>query len=394
MQWVSEISCTTSFVDALAEAAAGVHAALGGSQPDIVFAFASPHHAEHYARIPEAVGSAFGGAPVFGCSGAGIIGGGREVERSAALTLVGAVMPGVELRCFALDAGEIPSADAAADTWHARTEVAPAELAGLLIAGDPFSCDAAALVAGLDRAYPDAVKIGGIASGGSQPGQTALFAGTQTTGSGMIGLALSGNVVVDTLVAQGCRPIGTPMFVTRTDGNVILELDGRAASRVLQEIYEASNERDRALMRKALFVGLATEPGREIYRPGDFLVRNILGLDARTGALAVAAPLRQNGVVQFHVRDAETSAHDLTALLRGYAARGNRPSGALMFSCMGRGVGLYGQPNHDIDELREQLGEVPTGGFFCNGEIGPVGGHTQLHGYTSSIALLRRRHAD
>jgi small ligand-binding sensory domain FIST len=394
MQWVSELSTTASFVDALAEAAAGVHARLGGSKPDIVFAFASPHHAEHYADLPGTVGEALGGVPVFGCSGGGIIGGGREIERSAALTLVGAVLPGVELRIFELGAGEMPNADDAIDTWHARTEVEPTELAGLLIAADPFSCDPAAMLAGLDRAYPEAVKIGGLASGGTQPGQTALFAGTHTAGNGMIGLALAGNVVVDTLVAQGCRPIGTPMFVTRSDGNTIFELDGRAASRVLQELYEAAGERDRLLMRKALFVGIATLPGREIYRPGDFLVRNILGLDSRSGALAVAAPLHRNGVVQFHVRDAETSAHDLTALLRGYAARGNRPSGALMFSCLGRGTGLYGAPNHDIDELREQLGDIPTGGFFCNGEFGPVGGTTHLHGYTSSIALLRRRHSD
>ncbi|HWB82031.1 MAG TPA: FIST N-terminal domain-containing protein [Nannocystaceae bacterium] len=394
MQWVSELSSTASFVDALAEAAAGVHARLDGSQPDIVFAFVSPHHAEHWGRIPEVVSEAFGGAPVFGCSGGGVIGGGREIERTPALALVGAVLPGVEVRSFALAPGEIPAIDSAAESWHGRAEIDPADLGALLLVADPFTCDVPPMLAGLDRAFPDAVKIGGLASGGSQPGQTALFCGGQTHDDGMIGLSLGGNLVVDTLVAQGCRPVGTPMFVTRTDGHVILELDGRPAARVLQELYESSNERDRELMRKALFVGLVTEPGREVYGAGDFLVRNILGLDARTGALAVAAKVRQNGVVQFHVRDADASAHDLRSLLRGYTARGNRPAGALMFSCLGRGVGLYGVPNHDVDELREQLGEVPAGGFFCNGEIGPVGGHTYMHGYTSSIALFRRRHAD
>ncbi len=393
MQWISELSNTASFVDALAESAAALHARLDGSQPDLVFAFASPHHAEHWARIPEAVSEAFSGAPVFGCSGGGIIGGGRELERAPALALFGAVLPGVEVRAFALSPGEIPAVDAS-ESWHGRVELDPAELSALLLVADPFSCDVPPMLAGLDRAFPDVVKIGGLASGGTQPGQTALFAGGQLHEDGMIGLSLGGNVVVDTLVAQGCRPVGTPMFVTRTDGHVVLELDGRPATRVLQELYEASGDRDRELMRKALFVGLATEPGREVYGAGDFLVRNILGLDAKTGALAIAAKLRQNGVVQFHVRDAETSAQDLRSLLRGYAARGNRPAGALMFSCLGRGVGLYGQPNHDSDELREQLGEVPIAGFFCNGEIGPVGGTTHMHGYTSSIALFRRRHAD
>lgn len=394
MQWVSELSCTASFVDALAEAAAGLRSRLDGSTPDVVFAFASPHHAEHYRQIPEAVAEATGGATVFGCSGGGIIGGGREIERASALALVGAVLPGVELRPFALARDELPPVDADAETWHRRSEIEPGELAALLLAVDPFTCDIAPLLPSLDRAYPGVVKIGGLASGGTQPGQTALFAAGHAWPGGMVGLALTGNVVVDTLVAQGCRPVGTPMFVTRNDGNVILELDGRSAARVLQELYEASDEHERELMRKALFVGLATEPDREVYRPGDFLVRNILGLDGRTGALALAASVHKNGVVQFHVRDAEASAHDLAAHLEGYVARGNRPAGGLLFSCLGRGVGLYGQPNHDLDALREHLGEVPTGGFFGNGEIGPVGGHTHLHGYTSSIALFRRRHAD
>ena len=97
--------------------------------------------------------------------------------------------------------------------------------------------------------------------------------------------------------------------------------------------------------------------------------------------------------MQFHLRDAKTSAADLRQLLAGYEPGTTTPQGALLFSCLGRGLHLYGRPDHDTDAFREHLGDVPLGGFFCNGEIGPVRGTTFLHGYTSSFGIFRRRGA-
>jgi small ligand-binding sensory domain FIST len=393
MQWVSKVSTAPSFVDAFAEAVAGIEIRLDGSAPDLVFLFASPHHREHFAGVPGALADAFPGALAFGCSGAGIVGDGRELERTAALSITAAVLPAVELSTFHVDAEDLVGADDS-EAWHSRLDLAGDASGALVVIADPFTCDTGPLLESLDRAFPALVKVGGLASGGNQPGQTAMFAGSSTYGTGAIGLALTGNLVVDAMVAQGCRPIGTPMFVTRSERNVINELDGRPVARVLQEVYEQAAPRDRELMRSSLFLGLVTRPDQQVYRQGDFLVRNILGLDARTGALAVAAEAPKNGVVQFHLRDADTSSEDLDAVLRGYTELGHRPAGVLMFSCVGRGHGLYGRPNHDVDALTRHVGEVPVGGFFGNGEIGPVGGRTHLHGYTTSFALFRRAHAD
>jgi small ligand-binding sensory domain FIST len=393
MQWVSKVSTAPGFVDALAEVVAGVRSRLDGSAPDLVFVFASPHHREHFPHLSAAVADTFPGALVFGCSGAGIVGEARELERTAALSITGAVLPAVELSTFHVEAEDLVGADDP-ESWHARLGMAPDATGALVVLADPFTCDAGPLVAGLDRAFPTLVKVGGLASGGTQPGQAALFAGASTHTSGAIGLALSGNLVVDAMVAQGCRPIGTPMFVTRSERNVIFDLDGRPVARVLQEVYDQAAPRDRELMRSSLFLGLVSRPDQQVYRQGDFLVRNILGLDARSGALAVAAEAPKNGVVQFHLRDADTSSEDLDVVLQRYAEQGHRPAGALMFSCLGRGQGLYGRPNHDVDALVRHVGDVAVGGFFCNGEIGPVGGRTHLHGYTTSFALFRRAHAD
>ena len=184
------------------------------------------------------------------------------------------------------------------------------------------------------------------------------------------------------------------MRVTRCEGNLLYELDDRLAFEVLQELFAALDARDRHLASTALFVGVLMDEFREEPQVGDFLIRNLIGADPRRGAVAVGEHLQEGMRVRFHLRDAETSAEDLHAMLKNYEKTSpeNAPlSGALLFSCLGRGEGLYGRPNFDTGVFREHLGDVPVGGFFCNGEIGPVGGATFLHGYTSSFGLFRPR---
>jgi small ligand-binding sensory domain FIST len=178
------------------------------------------------------------------------------------------------------------------------------------------------------------------------------------------------------------------MFVTAGHGHLIQELDGRRPLDLLRELYEGASPRDRELFRGSLFIGVVMRDGESEYRSGDFLVRNLLELDAESGALAVAADVHEGSVVQFHLRDAQASAEDLSSHLHEQGAA-SAPAGALLFSCLGRGRHLYGTPHHDSQMFSAHYGRVPIAGFFCNGEIGPVHGRTFLHGYTSSFALFR-----
>jgi small ligand-binding sensory domain FIST len=230
-----------------------------------------------------------------------------------------------------------------------------------------------------------------LASGGQQPGANVLFIDATPHRAGLVGVALSGRIEIDTIVAQGCRPIGQPMFVTKCQGNILWELDGQPAVHVLHGLYQTLPAADQELARHSLFLGMVMNEHQHEYRQGDFLIRNIIGMDTERGVLAVAATPRENAVVQFHLRDAHTSAQDLDHLLSGYrtATEGSPPQGALLFSCLGRGLQLYGKPDHDTGAFRAALGDVPLGGFFCNGEIGPVQGTTFLHGYTSAFGLFR-----
>ena len=248
-------------------------------------------------------------------------------------------------------------------------------------------------VRGLDRVYPSSTKIGGLASGARQVGATALYLGNQVYHSGAITLALTGNIEVDAVVAQGCRPIGDPMFVTSAHENLIREIDGRAPRDALASLFERLSPPDRDLFSQSLFLGLALRQDATEYSPGDFLIRNILGMDPQSGALWVNAQVPDKSVVQFHLRDATTSAMDLERALTTYrtSPHFSPAAGALLFSCAGRGSGLYGQADHDSNAFRRLIADVPIGGFFCNGEIGPVQNTTYLHGYTSAFAVFRER---
>ncbi len=220
-----------------------------------------------------------------------------------------------------------------------------------------------------------------------------MFLGDQTYHSGAVGVAFHGNITVDTVVAQGCRPVGHTMRITESRSNIFVGLDGETPMVVLKELFENSGERDRGLMRNSLFLGVVMDELLDDPKQGDFLIRNVVGMDERTGNLAIGELLKEGQVVQFHLRDAETSTDDLTAVLDRYASdnRENQIQGALLFSCLGRGEHLYGEPNHDSGIFHEKLGQVPLGGFFCNGEIGPVSGTTFLHGYTSSFGIFRSK---
>jgi small ligand-binding sensory domain FIST len=358
----------------------GLRGALDGP-PDLLICFASPLLAPDLGELPERLLAAFPGAALVGCTAAGVIGDGREVEGAAALAVTAARLPGATVA--PLHFGSDP------ERWAAAAPVDPDAQPAFLLLPEPFRCDVQALVTWLDAAFPDSPKLGGIASGGDRPGSSRLFLGERVYERGAVGVAIHGDVSVTTVVAQGCRPIGTPMFVTAARGNALFELDGRSALSVLQQVYDGLPARDQELFRRSLFLGLVMRSDQQQYGPGDFLIRNLAGIDPSRGALVVGARLQENAVVQFHVRDAETSAADLAALLRRNADA--RPEGALMFSCLGRGLHLYGRADHDTDMFRERFGPVPLGGFFCNGELGQVRGQTFLHGYTSSFGLFRAR---
>jgi small ligand-binding sensory domain FIST len=386
MRWASAISTGTD--DAVEEVVASVEAQLAGARPELVLAFVTDHLAGGFSRLSSELAQRFPGATVAGCTAGGAIGGGVEVEHRPALSLSAACLPGARARVWHLPSD--PSAWPRPDDDDDRDEIGT-----VIVLPCPLSSPVEELLAWCDRRWPSAVKVGGLASGGMTtrgPAGNTLFVGDERHREGAVVVTLAGNVAVDTIVAQGCRPIGEPLVVTKGLGNVVLELDGVPALRALEAVHARLEPEEKKLCRHSLFVGVVPgdpPPAREVRRR-DVLIRNLIGCDRAAGALAVGTPVHVGQILQFHLRDASASAQDLAELL----SEPHAPSaGALLFSCVGRGQLLYGRPNHDSDAFRRALGAVPLGGFFCNGEVGPVAGKTFLHGYTSAFALFRRRAA-
>lgn len=394
MKWASSVSELPNLNQAIDECITGLSSTLGDAQPDLAVVFVSPHFESEYSKVVELIAQGLGPVKIFGCSGGGIIGDGVEVEQRHGISITAASLPDVEITEFHLDGSGLPDLDAGPSSWEELLGVSNDQEPQFVVLADPFSFPVQNLLMGLDFAFPQSAKIGGLASGANSQGGNALFLRGQMHNSGAIGLALQGNITVDTVVAQGCRPIGQLMHITESRRNLLLGLDGQTPLNVLKELFQTMNDRDQALMQNSLFLGVVMDEFLDAPKQGDFLIRNVVGMDAKTGTLAIGEELKEGQMVQFHLRDADTSSADLTAVLERFATdnRENQVQGALLFSCLGRGQYLYGHPNHDSDIFHEKIGEVPLGGFFCNGEIGPVSGTTFLHGYTSSFGIFRPRY--
>ena len=409
MQWVSALSTRPSLEAAIEEVVEQAERSLEGPA-DLGLIFISSAFGSEYSRLMPLLQEVLRVPALVGCGARGAIGTNRggqteEVEGDPAVSLSLARLPGVNVKTFHISAEELPDLDSPPDTWVDLLGVpAEAEPQFILLA-DPFSAKINDLLQGLDYAYPGAPKVGGLAGGDGGLRGGALFCNYQLHREGTVGVALSGNVVLETIVAQGCRPIGRPYRVTSGERNILLKLEEQIDDSgsvgveqspldALRELVQTLNEADRELAQNALFVGLVSDEFKLTLEPGDFLIRNLLGVDPKVGAIAIGDRVRPGQRIQFHLRDARTSAEDLEMLLdrysRGVSDRGGASAGALMFSCMGRGEGLYGEPNFDSRLFGRYLNNIPLSGFFCNGEIGPVGGSTFLHGYTSVFGICRQ----
>ena len=410
MKWVNALSTRPSLEAAVEEVVELTQQSLQ-HPADLGLVFISSAFASEYSRLMPLLKERLLVATLIGCGGGGVIGmnqrgEAQEIEGEPALALSLAYLPDVKIQAFHIAAEELPDLDSSPDTWVDLIGVAPSDEPHFVLLADPFSAKINDLLQGLDFAYPGAAKVGGLTSAGPNS-SNSLFCNYQLYREGTVGVALSGDIVLETIVAQGCRPIGQPYCVAEGERNILLELEEQVGAEaalcsgqprkpleVLQDLIQSLSEEDRLLAQHSLFVGVARNEFKQQLEQGDFLIRNLLGVDPRLGAIAIGDRVRPGQRIQFHLRDAQTSAEDLEMLLQRYRrAALDKPTsaaGALMFTCMGRGEGLYGQPDFDSHLFSRYLNNVPLSGFFCNGEIGPVAGSTFLHGYTSVFGIFHQ----
>lgn len=354
-----------------------------GASPTLALAFVSADYTAHLADFQEVV-SVHGHAPVVaGCTGSGLIGTRKEAEMTRGFSLLFLLLPPGAVHAVPLAQSQVESSDG--DRFWRDVAGGPADT--WLALANPFSFDADTWLGEWNGAFPGRPVLGGLASGPRAGEDVTVFGPEIGQTPDALALGLSG-LRVDTVVSQGCRPIGEALPVTRVEEHLLLELGSRPAYQILEQAFQTLAEADKLRARGNLFAGLAVDEYKEQFARGDFLIRNILGADPATGTVVVGAHPRTGQTVQYQLRDALTADEDLAALLAPIAARAEKPAASLLFCCNGRGRQLFSMPDHDAAMFASATSSAPSAGFFCNGEIGPVGGTNFLHGYTASAGLI------
>jgi small ligand-binding sensory domain FIST len=397
MQITTALSTEIDIEDACREAASEALESANGAEIDLCLLFVSGAYGSKITVAPSLMTELVDPTRLVGCAAGGIIGNGVEIEGMPAVSVSLLSLPNAEVEIVYLIEQDLPNDDLGQDEWVRLLMTPPAEATGFILLPDPFSFPTDRLLGGLDFAYPGVSKIGGLISGSAHPGGNVLFVDQTVYHEGAVAMVFSGNIVIETVVAQGCKPFGKIGRLTKIKDNQILSIDGMSAMQFLLDQLEDLSGEDLNLARSTpLFLGIAMDPFATTEPAhGDYLIRNMIGYDPESGSLAIGAEIGLGRQVQFHLRDGRCSSNDLEAVLE-QGIRDGRLSdpgtrGALLFSCLGRGEHLYGRPNHDSEMFRSVVGHIPLSGFFCNGEIGPVQGSTYIHGYTSAFGVLREK---
>lgn len=352
---------------------------LEGEAPDLVVLFASAAYQEDFAEMLREVLETTQATHLIGCSASAVIAQDRELEEQ----------PGIALMALRLPPGALLSVrHVVGDEVRGSrlTGLASDACRGTLVLADPFTIDVEALLKTLADENPAGPIIGGLATGSGARRVTHVFCGTSAHDHGAVVVGIGGSICLQPVVSQGCEPIGEAWTITDARQHIIRSIGGRPAYEVLMETVRALDPPQRERASGNLLVGLAMNEYRDEFRRGDFLIRNLMGVDPNSGAIAVAAEVLVGQTIQFQIRDAHAADEELRQMLA--LPREGSPAAALLFACNGRGQGLFGAPDHDARTVREVLGPLPLAGLFCNGEIGPVGASTFLHGFTASLALL------
>lgn len=417
-QYSQSHSLSDDLDDSLAATSAKVRAGIDG-EIDLLFAFSAGYSPEDFDRYLPKLKSLTGAKVVLGCTSETAAGGAYELENAPALSLWAAKLPGAEILPMHLSYSR-SSTESAIVGWPKATDGDWPEDSSLIVMGEPFGFPVDVLLERFNEDRPGIRIAGGMASGASAPGESRLLLGDQTFDQGLVAIRISGTPV-RMLVSQGCRPIGDPMVITKCERNIIQALGGKKALDVVYDLFGTLPTREQRMFQNGLHLGRVIDEYQEKFEFGDFLIRNVIGIDKDESTVQIGDFVRPGQTVQFHIRDAESASIELEQLLkRAVEQRGFEA--ALLFSCNGRGTNLFPDPHHDVSKIqnanrflnakadlagsvqaRSATGdpvddtnveavsdtpEIPLAGFFAAGEIGPVGNKNFLHGFTASLVLF------
>ncbi len=366
---------------AVRDAAGRIRAGLSGPAT-VAFVFATPDYLPHLEELADTIRVDGHVLELVGCTGSGITSDGEEREGGSGFSVLALYAENTQIAIHDLPNTLVENADGP-KYWSQR--FAPAQ--SWLVLTNPFGFAVDDWLTDWNAAFPGVPTVGGLASGGREAESMAVFHNGRVIEGGLL-VGFTGALRLVPAVSQGCKPIGEPLPVTKAEDNIIFSLGSRPAYQALETAFQSLSEAERSHAQGNLFAGIAGTEYLEHFRPGDFLIRNIIGADPDSGAVVIAGIPRVGQTVQYQLRDKEVADTDLRRVLRSAARGSGRPVASLLFCCTGRGTGFFGAAGHDAGMLEEVLGRHSSAGFFCNGEIGPVAGRNCVHGYTASCAIF------
>lgn len=378
--------------DGLRDWARSLRAQLTAPEVSLGLVFMSPKFFAHARQVLE-IFRVHAQIPLLaGCSGSSLIAAEHEVEGADGLVLALYYLPGSQLTAFHFTQ-EMVEESTGKDSWQTKTGVARSDVNGWLAFVDPFHLDAEAWLQSWNTGYDSKPVFGGLASGAFPEPYTQIYLNGEVFEEGGVAIAVGGEVELSGVISQGCTPIGESWTLTRVHQNFIQYIANRPAYTVLAETVQNLTAEEQKKAQGNLFIGLVVNEYLEDFHRGDFLVRNLLGADPSSGVLAVAALPRAGQTVQFHRRDPAAATEDMDELLNRarHNLAGRTVYGSCLCCCNGRGVNFFNAPDHDAAMIQKQLGPFGLAGFFCNGELGPIGDKNFLHSYTASLALFVKK---
>ncbi|MHB8956399.1 MAG: FIST signal transduction protein [Pirellulaceae bacterium] len=386
-RFASALSTQSDLAEALEQVC---ESALGQLQatPHLAVLFVGSEYGSLDDGLAARVSARLSAGMLWGGTAEAIVGRGQEIEGQPAVSLWLAHMENVRLIPMHLQLERTPEG-ASIIGWPDQLSERWPDHATMLTIGDPFSFPADLMVERLNEDRPDLCVVGGMTSGAAAPGESRLFLGREVHSAGAVAIMLDGPLTTTTVVSQGCRPIGNHLIVTKSEGNLVQELGGKPALLQLKSIFDTLATTEQQLVQRGLHLGRVVNEYKDRFTQGDFLVRNVIGIDPDSGSIAVGDFFRPGQTVQFHVRDHHTADEEMRQMLASCRQDAQRsPVAGLLFTCNGRGSRLFPAPHHDAQVVREYLGDIPLAGFFAAGEIGPIGGKNFMHGFTASLVLF------
>ena len=357
----------------------------GIAKADLAIVFATINYQTEYGDLYQAVQSNSSCDELIGCTGMTVLTSAGEFEEEPALAVM--VIRSEQLSAVSFSARG--TASEVSEQIQENIQSGPDDGSLLVIFPDVRALNPAELVKHIGSDGAALPVVGAAVSGDATGAQMYHWKGEEATEGGLTGVLLTGNFSTEIGVAQGCQPIGRPREITRAEGRVIFELDGEPALENFKGTLQLLTQDDIRKSGGTVFVGIAMDPENINPNRGDFLIRNLVGINEEHAALAVSEEISEGQLVQFHLRNSNAAADEIQAIIAQLTekTRQHPPAFGLYFNCLGRGKGLYGAANHDISVIQDKFPGLPVIGFFGNSEFAPIGGRNFAHAYTGVFVL-------